>query len=83
MSRQYRLRPGPAFPPMEVPLDAAAFLPGHGVIASPHDDGVFSLAVIRMRALPATPAEVEPRAREIHATGRCPTARPATSWWTS
>lgn len=47
VSRQYRLRPGAEFGPMTLPIAAAAFYPGYGVIAFPHDSGVFSVVVIR------------------------------------
>ncbi len=47
VSRQYRLRPGAAFGPMSMPIAGVAFYPGYGVIAFPHDDGVFSALVLR------------------------------------
>jgi 2-polyprenyl-6-methoxyphenol hydroxylase-like FAD-dependent oxidoreductase len=47
VSRQYRLRPGAGFPAMAMPLAAVAFYPGYGVIAFPHDSGVFSVVIMR------------------------------------
>lgn len=47
VSRQYRLRPGAEFGPMTMPIAAVAFYPGYGVIAFPHDSGVFSVVIIR------------------------------------
>ena len=47
VSRQYRLRPGADFGPMSMPIAGVAFYPGYGVIAFPHDDGVFSALILR------------------------------------
>lgn len=47
VSRQYRLRPGAEFGPMSMPIAGVAFYPGYGVIAFPHDDGVFSALILR------------------------------------
>jgi len=47
VSRQYRLRPGAEFGPLTMPIAAVAFYPGYGVIAFPHDSGVFSVVVTR------------------------------------
>lgn len=47
VSRQYRLCPGAEFGPMSMPIAGVAFYPGYGVIAFPHDDGVFSVVVLR------------------------------------
>lgn len=47
VSRQYRLRPGAEFGPMSMPIAGVAFYPGYGVIAFPHDDGVFSVVILR------------------------------------
>ncbi len=47
VSRQYRLRPGAEFGPLTFPIAGFAFYPGYGVIAFPHDNGVFSALVLR------------------------------------
>ncbi|QJY49069.1 FAD-dependent oxidoreductase [Pseudonocardia broussonetiae] len=47
VSREYRLRPGVEFGPMENPSAAGALYPGYGALAFPHDNGVFSVLVLR------------------------------------
>ncbi|MHA6783358.1 FAD-dependent oxidoreductase [Pseudonocardia saturnea] len=47
VSRQYRLRPGAEFGPLTMPIAAVAYYPGYAVIAFPHDNGVFSVVVLR------------------------------------
>ncbi|MDT7709661.1 MAG: hypothetical protein QOG20_5268 [Pseudonocardiales bacterium] len=67
VSRQYRLRSGAEFGPMTMPIAGVAFYPGYGVIAFPHDNGIFSALVLRasddraftgMREVPAYEAVV-------------------------
>ncbi|WP_345412469.1 FAD-dependent oxidoreductase [Actinomycetospora chlora] len=47
VSRQYRLRPGAAFPPMGFPVLEFAGHDGYAAVVFPHDDGVFSALIAR------------------------------------
>jgi 2-polyprenyl-6-methoxyphenol hydroxylase-like FAD-dependent oxidoreductase len=77
VSRQYRLRPGAQFGPLAMPILAVAFHPGYGVIVFPHDDGVFSVLILR-----AGGDRVLTGLREVAAFDAAAAAIPLLATWT-